>query len=335
MTHPYYTREPGKNVDPVDVGAGLAMLSSSGYEDKLTTMVVEHSLVLWGRGEEESAEKKAIDKNFHGIDLTTWKMVLAAAVAAGTQKLEQQKAAETAAPAEPAVVPFEVGSDAEVYDPVTMFSGTDEDTGVVDPDDEERGDLAMDLREQGYEAEADEVGAMPVEDARDAHEQITGRHAAQLAIEVGEPWNDVTEVEIPGTAVQTVEGVVALREATAQDVVMLLLEHHASDEKHDCGAQTEPMPCQCSNGRTTHVRHCTLDPSHRGDHKDALHCWSFETFTDQDVVRYAPRNLAGCTGCARDGRPAQWPCPTALEVLEVARQLGVEVPPAYREVVKR
>lgn len=328
MTRPYFSREPGKNVDPVDVAAGIAKLNESGYNDKLTTMVVEHSLVLWARGEEESAEKKAIDKNFHGIDLTTWKMVLATAVAAGTKKLEDQKAAQAAA--EDAI---DEGAEAQTLetDPVTMSGSTE-----TPEEDDERGDLAMDLREQGFEAEADEVGDMSIEDARTAYEEVTGNPAPeQLAIELDEPWSDITEVEIPGTAVETAEGVVALHEATAQDVVMLLLEHHSSDQKHDCGAQTNPMPCQWSNGRTAHVRHCTLDPSHRGDHKDALHCWSFETFTDQEVVRYAPRNLAGCTGCARDGRATSWPCPTALEVLEVARQLGIEVPPAYQEVTKR
>lgn len=36
----------------------------------------------WGRGEEEEAERGAIDRNFYRISLTCWRRVLAAAMAA-------------------------------------------------------------------------------------------------------------------------------------------------------------------------------------------------------------------------------------------------------------
>lgn len=75
---------PGVNVDKVDVAAGLRELQNCGWADASieTQMVVEHALVRWARGEEEAARRGAIDRSFHGIDLTSWLRVLAAARAA-------------------------------------------------------------------------------------------------------------------------------------------------------------------------------------------------------------------------------------------------------------
>ncbi len=89
---PHFPRVPGYNVDPVDVGAGLALLEKFGYDDSRTRMVIEYALQRWARGEEVAAERSAIDKAFHGVDYTTWRAVLAAAVAKGTADLEAKKA---------------------------------------------------------------------------------------------------------------------------------------------------------------------------------------------------------------------------------------------------
>lgn len=88
----------------------------------------------------------------------------------------------------------------------------------------------------------------------------------------------------------------------AEHILAALRERHKSNGKRDCGARTREMPCQWTKG-STHIRHCTEDPGHKGDHKDALHCWSFETFTDDDVVEHSPRNLACCDTCNQP-----WPC---------------------------
>lgn len=72
-------RVPGYNVDRIDVAAGLRELKECGYDDPHTDMVVEHALQRWARGEEAAAQKGAIDKAFHGINLTSWVRVLAAA----------------------------------------------------------------------------------------------------------------------------------------------------------------------------------------------------------------------------------------------------------------
>jgi hypothetical protein len=72
---------PGRNVDRVDVAAGMRELTACGFTEPRTRMVVEYALARWARGEEEAAERGAIDPTFHGIDLTSWRRVLAAALA--------------------------------------------------------------------------------------------------------------------------------------------------------------------------------------------------------------------------------------------------------------
>jgi hypothetical protein len=74
-------RIPDYNVDRINVAAGLRELTACGYEEPRTVMVIEHALMRWARGEEEAAEKGAIDCSFHGISLTCWRRVLAAAMA--------------------------------------------------------------------------------------------------------------------------------------------------------------------------------------------------------------------------------------------------------------
>lgn len=91
---------------------------------------------------------------------------------------------------------------------------------------------------------------------------------------------------------------------TGTDVLTALLERHRSDGRHDCGARTELVACSSRQG-SNHVLHCTLEPGHGPDvpHKDALHCWSFETFDNDAVVGYQPRDLSRCVTCG-----TTWPC---------------------------
>ncbi len=74
-------RIPGYNVDRINVAAGLRELKACGYTEITTVMVIEHALMRWARGEEEQAQKGAIDRSFHGINLTCWLRVLSAAMA--------------------------------------------------------------------------------------------------------------------------------------------------------------------------------------------------------------------------------------------------------------
>lgn len=79
MTNRPLQRVPGHDVDRIDVAAGLRELKTIGYDSPETTMVIEYALMRWARGEEEQAQRGAIDRSFHGIDLTCWIRVLAAA----------------------------------------------------------------------------------------------------------------------------------------------------------------------------------------------------------------------------------------------------------------
>ena len=67
------------NVDKINVEAGLKELVKTGYTDVRTIMVIEYNLNRWAKGEEKAAQKGAIDKDYYGIDLTSWIRVLAAA----------------------------------------------------------------------------------------------------------------------------------------------------------------------------------------------------------------------------------------------------------------
>lgn len=71
----------GKNLDKLNIAAGMEMLAQTGYDDERTKMVIEYALQRWARGEEGAAERGAIDSKWHGIDFTSWRMVLAAAMA--------------------------------------------------------------------------------------------------------------------------------------------------------------------------------------------------------------------------------------------------------------
>jgi hypothetical protein len=75
---------PGLNVDRLDIAAGMRELAACGYPATETErhMVIQYALQRWARGEEEAAQRGAIDQSFHGIDLTSWLRVLSAAMAA-------------------------------------------------------------------------------------------------------------------------------------------------------------------------------------------------------------------------------------------------------------
>ena len=69
-------------MDRLDIGAGLRELTECGHNESETKMVIEHALMRWVRGEEDAAERGAVDRNFHGISMTVWRRVLAASMAA-------------------------------------------------------------------------------------------------------------------------------------------------------------------------------------------------------------------------------------------------------------
>jgi len=77
---------PGHNVDQLDIRAGLEELKLCGYTELETVQVIQYAMLRWRRGEEEAAERGAINTEFHGISMTCWRRVLAAAMAAVADK---------------------------------------------------------------------------------------------------------------------------------------------------------------------------------------------------------------------------------------------------------
>jgi hypothetical protein len=75
----------GVNADPVDVTAGLAKAADLGYGDKSRALVVSYALYRHAKGEENGAVATI---RSHGIDFTSWRVILAAAVAEGTRVLQ-------------------------------------------------------------------------------------------------------------------------------------------------------------------------------------------------------------------------------------------------------
>lgn len=74
-------RKPGYNVDALDISAGMRELADCGYHEPEIQMVIQYAFQRWERGEEDAAEKGAIDKDFYGISFTCWRRCLAAAMA--------------------------------------------------------------------------------------------------------------------------------------------------------------------------------------------------------------------------------------------------------------
>jgi len=77
---------PGYNVDPVDISAGLECAVKIGYDDGIAEMVVVYALQRHQRGEEDGAERTWLAQ--YPRDLTSWRMILASAVAQGTRAIE-------------------------------------------------------------------------------------------------------------------------------------------------------------------------------------------------------------------------------------------------------
>lgn len=93
---------PGVNVDALDIPSGMKMYKDLGYGDNGNqTMMVNLALQKWAKGEEEQAEKMAIgigvwkdEKDWPKINLMSWRMILAAAMAGAEAKAKEEGASE-------------------------------------------------------------------------------------------------------------------------------------------------------------------------------------------------------------------------------------------------
>ncbi len=97
---------PGYNADRVDVAAGLAMAARSGYGSPEHQMVAQYALMRHARGEEDGAQRSALAG---GIDLTSWRMILAAGLA-GAAGEEQEGPPAAPDPAPDPLLPAEVAA---------------------------------------------------------------------------------------------------------------------------------------------------------------------------------------------------------------------------------
>ena len=82
---------PGVNVDRVDVAAGLRKLSELGWsreQEPNAHQEVEYNLMRWARGEEAAADH-SMSRSLSGLDYTSWRVILAAAIAAGEAAAQQ------------------------------------------------------------------------------------------------------------------------------------------------------------------------------------------------------------------------------------------------------
>lgn len=72
---------PGVNADKLSVAAGIDAGTELGFESAEDEMVTQYALLRWARGEEAGAEATWLRR--HPRDLTSWRVILATAMAAG------------------------------------------------------------------------------------------------------------------------------------------------------------------------------------------------------------------------------------------------------------
>lgn len=101
---------------------------------------------------------------------------------------------------------------------------------------------------------------------------------------------------------------------TPLDVVLAL---HRLVAKTQCGAISIPVVHHhgAENDRRPGPRRvltCTNDAGHAGLHKDAVCCYSFQTFEDWQVADRKPRTCDACS-CG-----TEWPCSTILAIQEAS-----------------
>jgi hypothetical protein len=75
---------PGVNLDHVDIDAGLREAAAAGFGDTTALMVTTYALQRHQRGEEAGAERTWL--SYYPTDLTSWRRILAAAVASGGER---------------------------------------------------------------------------------------------------------------------------------------------------------------------------------------------------------------------------------------------------------
>lgn len=79
-----HQNSPEESRDRLNLQAGLTFAASIGYKDSTAQIVTEYALLRHSKGEEAGAEKTWLHEYPH--DLTSWKMILAHAMAIANQE---------------------------------------------------------------------------------------------------------------------------------------------------------------------------------------------------------------------------------------------------------
>lgn len=104
------------------------------------------------------------------------------------------------------------------------------------------------------------------------------------------------------------------------DALRAVLDLHQRQSKTICGAVS--MPVVHHHGAESdrfpgplRTLTCSNEDGHEGDHKDAVCCYSFQTFEDWQVVDRKPRTWDTCSnpGCSF------WPCATVTAIQKAAQ----------------
>lgn len=100
------------------------------------------------------------------------------------------------------------------------------------------------------------------------------------------------------------------------DVAKAVLADHRPEGNVTCGSQTNgPVAHRHNNNSLKQsfvVMTCSKSKGHEGDHRDAVCCWSFHSFPEEEAVDGPGRDLRYCLLCNED-----WPCPDVRAAQEL------------------
>lgn len=106
------------------------------------------------------------------------------------------------------------------------------------------------------------------------------------------------------------------------DLLGAVLNQHRLVAKTLCGARSIPLVHHHageSDKRPGPLRllRCTNVAGHDGLHKDAICCYSFQTFEDWQVTDRTPPSTFDACSCG-----TMWPCPTISALQEASPKVG-------------
>ncbi len=98
------------------------------------------------------------------------------------------------------------------------------------------------------------------------------------------------------------------------DVTKAVLADHRPRGDVTCGSRTDgPVTHRHNSGHEeVRVMTCSRPEGHEGDHQDAVCCWSFHSFPEEEAIDGPGRDLRYCLLCNE-----AWPCSDARAAQEL------------------